>query len=467
MKRKTFLLVALFFSIRLTAQTLSYDLVVNEFFKKYEFDDYNETQLKFQKKKQGWFVAEEHYNAQGEYINLQLFWSVTDREFKELNYKIVENKSKTEVDSLVSNYFRSEVEKEIDLYNYNRNVYFGYAGWDWDVIQDYGSAENLNDTILESLARAYSSYALGYFFDQWGNTIQTNEPSRRKLKNEEPIDTLRRDKFIYYSNRCIATYKRILERNPKYETRVGTIAIKYANEFLFSYSSLSVAGFPAQARKYIVPDIYNDSILLLAKGYLTSVSKNGILITSGDNDTYPLWYLQEKENFRKDVLVINHSLLGSPRFISWFSKQANGVLFKTKSASYNHPEFLLFYQNMKDSTIKKISIEQLVQRIQSRFQPGVNRAAEMFDDFPCKTITKIVLKDKAAPLYPEVKSNKVLSFTIPSYYLFLNDYLLFDIFNTNIYSRPLHFTYKETSAIFEPYMIPTGFVYKVVPIVPK
>lgn len=58
-------------------------------------------------------------------------------------------------------------------------------------------------------------------------------------------------------------------------------------------------------------------VLADAKSMLNAVPERGVFLAIGDNDTYPLWYLQEVHGFRRDVVVVTIPLLGP----SWYREE--------------------------------------------------------------------------------------------------------------------------------------------------
>ena len=106
----------------------------------------------------------------------------------------------------------------------------------------------------------------------------------------------------------------------------GTVETRYARQsvVLPSHDSLLkttpillVAGIPFMMNLHTAPRRGQTYTRDFAHDLLDSVEPYGVLVTVGDNDTFPLWYAQEVEGIRKDVVVANTSLLNT----DWYTRQ--------------------------------------------------------------------------------------------------------------------------------------------------
>ncbi|HYW33301.1 MAG TPA: DUF2723 domain-containing protein, partial [Gemmatimonas sp.] len=103
------------------------------------------------------------------------------------------------------------------------------------------------------------------------------------------------------------------------ETRLGRDSViePRPRSFLMASPLLLVAFIPLVGNWQQASRANQTDTTDFARDLLNSVEPYGILVTVGDNDTFPLWYAQEVEGIRKDVIVANTSLLNT----DWYTRQ--------------------------------------------------------------------------------------------------------------------------------------------------
>lgn len=438
----------------------SYPDILKKFFSSYSYTPAEYTDgILFAKRKDGWYVDIVNRYRSDSIMSEQLFWSAGENRYKLLDDmgKALDEEAATEK---INEYLGQNV--SFNHYGYERCRYFGYNAWAADMIRDFGNDTGGSDTLTEGLARAYSFYATNYLWYQFGGANTLNDPLMQPLGLMEIPSKERIAMVKSYIDKAISTFKKLQALNPDYKTLVGNSGMKLFNEFMHGYMQMKMCRSEQFAREYLDQVSPDETIMAIAKNYLSGCLPNAIIFTFGDNDTYPLWYAQETQNYRKDVTVVNMSLLG---LVPWVNnlKRENPNLFSTTARQYAEKtlEYSVFTTSAGWPGSKPILLPEFLTIIHEKKYPAYPLADPANAGYPSRHIVLPVDPVKFRKQSIQAGLGTKIECELGEY-LLLSDLLMLDIINSNIYSRPVYFTSKHE-------MIPgssqqEGLVYRLLPL---
>lgn len=301
----------------------SIETVAEKFSKEYDPQDYF---LEFEKRPEGYFVAAKHPSTYPKVLKREIFWSVADGQWKPLSF------------SKRQGWGGNGSELVRDKFYFDRVPYYGYPGWYRDVINQWEGKGPLSDVLQFSLATAWYQRATSLLSDQYGlaDSLETFVlPNTKNALHPEQLEI-----YLRYMNRALEHYETLARQAPDYETVVGPATVKLADQYMTAFMQLHYFQNEATALKILdrPPLTFNDFLLESSRNLLRSCPPNAILLTYGDNDTYPLWYVQAKHGFRRDVVVANLSLLATGRYINHLRDQ----IFDAAPIKYQIPSDFYF-----------------------------------------------------------------------------------------------------------------------------
>ena len=214
-----------------------------------------------------------------------------------------------------------------------------------------------------------------------------------------------------------------------------------------------------------------------AKNYLAQLPPNAVIFTRGDNDTFPLWYIQEVEGFRTDVRVVNYMLSAG----YWYAHQMGRKVYDSERlpltlspSEYDNGvnESIRIFEedNLKG---KYVELKDIINFIHNPKAVKYYTNGSSTHYLPVRTLKLTVDKEACIRngIVPESMKDSIVDEirweVKDNNYLYKNALLLLDFFATNNWERPVYFTsFSDMASVLgiQEYLHMEGLSYRFIPV---
>ena len=212
----------------------------------------------------------------------------------------------------------------------------------------------------------------------------------------------------------------------------------------------------------------------IASNYLNSCSKDAILFTVGDNDTFPLWYVQDVEGVREDVRIVNMMLFNMDWYIDqarWQNYDSDPLPFTIDQARYEAiPGSSIFVREHEqwaplDYMLKFMKSDDPRAKVKLRNGNEVNFIPTHKLILPVDS-ANVVSNGTVAPRHAERIVKEIPILLQANGQILKNNLAQLDILGSNQWDRPIYYTSGgfDGSLGLEEYYRNEGLAYRVVPV---
>ena len=210
-----------------------------------------------------------------------------------------------------------------------------------------------------------------------------------------------------------------------------------------------------------------------ARNVLRGCAPNAILFTGGDNDTFPLWYVQEVEGFRTDVRVMVLSYMNT----DWYINQLRKAYYNSPSfkLTLNEDDYRQYGPNdvlyVQETIPSAIDVGQFLRLLQKE-HPGLKMIAENGETYhilPSRILKissdKVATMTAGSPSPPSGSSQDVM-LNVTSSYLSKNMLAILDLIVSNGWMRPIYFNFTSLNSLgvdLSLYVIQEGVLFRLRP----
>ncbi|MDP5172870.1 MAG: DUF2723 domain-containing protein [Bacteroidia bacterium] len=291
------------------------------------------------------------------------------------------------------------------------------------------STKRGDDAIVVGLLFFFTGLAIIIYLNQY-----PNQPRERDYSFAGSFQT-----FAIWIGLSVMAIYQMAEKYLKGSTAYVAAAIGLLAPML-----MAVQGWDDHSRagRYVAPDS--------AYNLLNSLEKNAVLFTNGDNDTFPLWYLQEVEGVRTDVRVLCLSYVNT----DWYIDQ--------------------MYMDMNESPTLPLTIprkDYVGQGNQSKGYGAQTQIKKTLTVSTQKLLDQGIISEEELP-FVESPMTWTLNTRGPktSRYLELKDELILNLLENvskNDWTRPVYFANTVAPSSFlglDSYLRQEGLAYRILPV---